>query len=338
MNFEPDLASSSAGWEMRKWFHVMLGASNFLRFCSIIVELSLPGDSITDCDNVNSWVIGMSHGVPDLLFLTTYSLLILFWSQLYYATWGISYASLRPGFVIANNLLYLVFVVIAAASLGKGNYCQLRNNLFNLLAACYICATIAMLYYGIKVISQLRPKSSVSQTFPARKMILVRVVVLCSLCSIVLLLRSVYCVIAIVRLQRSMGYPDKMTEYTFDALTFSGFELLPSFIILLVTVKRNNPGSGPPTPQGAADVASEPGTTATQREIFEDTSAEFYGSSQILLDDRETLSSRLLQSGEQHQDFEQAISRQLLHKEKYLRIRLPSSMGQVRSFWTTGRH
>mmetsp|Transcript_22767 Transcript_22767/g.44719 ORF Transcript_22767/g.44719 Transcript_22767/m.44719 type:complete len:385 (-) Transcript_22767:796-1950(-) len=237
---EPDLTNASPGWEMRKWFHLLLAVALFCRSMSIIVELAMGLPRLDECQHLACWAISMIHGVPDMLFMSMYSLLTMFWAQLYYAAWGISYASLRPGFVVANVLLYTIYVAIALISLIEARYRLLHFYMDCLLGGAYLISSVVMIYYGYRVFSQLRSKvlSLGGQEFPGRKMILRRVIILCIVCGSTLLLHAVYCVAALTVFDDRFGYPSKIGTHAFDALSYSIFELIPALVVLMLTVKR----------------------------------------------------------------------------------------------------
>ncbi|GBG25022.1 Tobamovirus multiplication protein 3 [Hondaea fermentalgiana] len=236
---EPDLPSSSPGWKMRDWFHILLSAALVARSVSIAVELGLGLTRLDTCEHLACWTLSMIHGVPDMLFMTMYSLLTMFWAQLYYATWGISYASLRPGFVAANALLYTIFVVIAFVSLVLKNYRLLRWYMYYLLGGAYIISSMVMMYYGYCVFAQLRSQAlATAHLFPTRKKIIARVTIVCLVCSSTLFLHAAYCVAALTVFSSDLGYPRSMGTHAFDALLYTIFELIPSVVVLYVTIKR----------------------------------------------------------------------------------------------------
>lgn len=49
---------------------------------------------------------------PGLLFFSTYTLLVLFWAEIYHQARSISTDKLRPGFLVINGVIYLIQVVI----------------------------------------------------------------------------------------------------------------------------------------------------------------------------------------------------------------------------------
>lgn len=65
--------------------------------------------------------------LPGLLFFSTYTLLVLFWAEIYHQARNISTASLRPAFLAFNALVYAVQVV--GALLAGISFCDICRKL-----------------------------------------------------------------------------------------------------------------------------------------------------------------------------------------------------------------
>jgi hypothetical protein len=152
---EPMLTSASAGWEMRRWFHVLLTLAVVLRSVGMATEIALPGNALTDTETVECWIVGFAHGVPDLLFLSTYSLLTLFWAQLHYAVSGLRHARLRPAFLVLNAIVYTAFLMTPVASVSCTDF---RAGTLFLVGAAYVCGACGLMYFGSKVARQFAAK------------------------------------------------------------------------------------------------------------------------------------------------------------------------------------
>lgn len=72
-----EAATSSTGTEMRRRLQLLLLLANAARAVGLVVETVLFEDGICP----GAWTCALVRGGPDLLFLTTYSMLILFWAQ-----------------------------------------------------------------------------------------------------------------------------------------------------------------------------------------------------------------------------------------------------------------
>jgi len=175
--------------------------------------------------------------VPDLFFLTTYSLLILFWAQLSHTATGAPFPWLRPAFLISNGLLYLGFLLIVVLGgskmLGRG---QVLQALFVLLGVSYILSTLFLFKYALRFRKMALP-------YVLRR----RLIALCVLCGVVFIVHVAYYLGVATGLLSTWvaaaGYPPQIDAYIFDALLYPLWELLPSLAILAVLHKRK-PGSG----------------------------------------------------------------------------------------------
>ncbi len=72
-----EAATSSTGTEMRRRLQLLLLLANVARAVGLVVETVLFEDGACP----GAWTCALVRGGPDLLFLTTYSMLILFWAQ-----------------------------------------------------------------------------------------------------------------------------------------------------------------------------------------------------------------------------------------------------------------
>ena len=172
----------------------------------IFAPLLLGGSSADGDENpspTDDWLLAVLHTIPSLFF--SYNILSsdLFWAQLYYAAWGGSYSSLRPLFYLSNAIMYIVFISVAVYSIVDPHASpeDYRTYALYILGIMYFFCAGGMFYYGSRVAAQLRPqsrdRSSSSQSYAARKMVLRRVTLLCAICSTVFCLRSAYCFVAL---------------------------------------------------------------------------------------------------------------------------------------------
>ena len=58
----------------------------------------------------------MLNDLPGLLFFTTYTLLVLFWAEIYHQAKSQSTAKLRPTFLVTNIFVYAVQVTLLVSS------------------------------------------------------------------------------------------------------------------------------------------------------------------------------------------------------------------------------
>ncbi len=185
----------------------------------------------------STWTCALVRCVPDLLFLTTYSLLILFWAQLSHTATGSPFPLLRPAFLVSNGVLYLAFLLVvvlgASAVLTSG---QVIQGLFSVMGVCYIFCTLFLFKYALRFSRMALP--------PVLRR---RLVALCVLCGAVFVLHSAYYLGIATRVLAAWedGYPPGTNAYLFDALFYPFLELVPSLAILAALHKRKSSGLTP---------------------------------------------------------------------------------------------
>lgn len=62
--------------------------------------------------------------IAGLLFFSTYTLLVLFWAEIYYQARSLPTGSLRPIFVLLNVAVYAIQVRVAAAAAVRAALCK----------------------------------------------------------------------------------------------------------------------------------------------------------------------------------------------------------------------
>ncbi|CAD2106388.1 conserved protein, unknown function [Plasmodium vinckei] len=97
--------------------------------------------------------------IPTYLFLSSFTIIILFWSQVYYSSILVTSQHLKSYYIYINGAGYainLLFAIIEYLSSSFKNYVYF-NYIFEALAD-YLIA-ISFLYYGIKVTAKLKEKN-----------------------------------------------------------------------------------------------------------------------------------------------------------------------------------
>ena len=132
-------------------------------------------------DSGGSALVNVLLDFPSLLFFTTYTLLVLFWSEIYNQARSMSTSMLRPIFIIINAFVYIVTASVwtwmliventaahrgadAAAALGLGDDADSDINVHVLgfritsifFAVMSVLVVISFLFYGLKLFYMLR--------------------------------------------------------------------------------------------------------------------------------------------------------------------------------------
>lgn len=92
------------GWTTQKVFHLL----NFL-VCSLRCGVFAFRGSLQSMHPAAQVVL---LDLPGLLFFSTYTLLVLFWAEIYHQARSLPTASLRPMFVLANAVAYAVQICL----------------------------------------------------------------------------------------------------------------------------------------------------------------------------------------------------------------------------------
>lgn len=97
------------------------------------------------------WTYALLQGVPAILFLSTYSIIILFWAQVYYTARFVILPYLRPSFGFLNAGVYLVLLLTAFLTRALGAYGEFRTYMSLLVGSLYSLTSIALGFFGFKV-------------------------------------------------------------------------------------------------------------------------------------------------------------------------------------------
>jgi hypothetical protein len=242
---------SVAGGETRLLFMGMLSLSNISRAITLCIEGITQQDKLIQ-KSVRTWVRDFLMSLPTLFFLTTYSVVILFWAQVYYASVLVSFPLLKPIVVFINIAAYVVFAVIACLTLLLMAWSEFRQYLYFLLGILFLFCGFHFFYYGVKVSAQLLDRN---KQLSRKSRIIRRVIVLTSTVPIILISKGVYCTAVGVGFL-STAAPWDMSRLTWDCTNFFLTEFIPSVLMLLVFW----PGSP------RADAYEPPSSLLTSRE------------------------------------------------------------------------
>eukprot|EP00922_Rhytidocystis_sp_ex-Travisia-forbesii_P071200 GHVS01106276.1.p1 GENE.GHVS01106276.1~~GHVS01106276.1.p1 ORF type:complete len:637 (-),score=103.80 GHVS01106276.1:612-2522(-) len=229
---------SLTGGKTRAFFIYLLVLANFARAVSLgflgyllshqqsaVLRAPEEGSAVAD---QHQWLLTILRSAPSLLFLSTYSVVILFWAQVYYAAILVSLPLLKPCFVFINIAAYTVYVSAVVLSYLLQAYAELATYAAFLIGIFYSATALGVAYYGVKVSNKLSERSKQ----PSRKnSIIKRVLFLAIVCPLAFLLRGLYSLAFAVNMLPHF-YPSSVTHPAWDALIFLVTEWLPSIMIL----------------------------------------------------------------------------------------------------------
>ncbi|CEM00769.1 unnamed protein product [Vitrella brassicaformis CCMP3155] len=199
---------------------------NTVRAFSLGLQLVLMS-SISQA-SLMTWFTYLFRSLPSLIFLSTYSVLIYFWAQVYQAATLVSTPLLRPTFIFVNIAVYCIYAVITVLTLLLHAYEEYRTYSIFLIGVIYLAVSVGFFVYGMKVSGQLSDRS---RQLHRKNFIIRRVMALSVACPIIFSLRGFYC------LAFSFGfiskyYPQGISRFIWDAIIYMTSEWVPSLLML----------------------------------------------------------------------------------------------------------
>ncbi|MED6185272.1 E3 ubiquitin-protein ligase tom1 [Stylosanthes scabra] len=136
------------GWTTQKVFHLMNFVVNGLRAFTFGLYKTLYAIRPKSLERV-------LMEVPSLLFFSTYTLLVLFWAEIYHQARSEPAQKLRPAYFVINGFIYLIqicfWIFMSASSSDTGSEIA---KIF--LAVVSFCAALGFLLYGGRLFFLLR--------------------------------------------------------------------------------------------------------------------------------------------------------------------------------------
>ncbi|KDD76774.1 DUF1084 hypothetical protein [Helicosporidium sp. ATCC 50920] len=172
--------------------------------------------------------------LPGLLFFSTYTLLVLFWAEIYYQARSLPTGSLRPLFVLINVGVYSVQGAIwVYVAMGGPEAMQLGKELSGCFLACVsAAAAAAFLLYGGRLFLMLRrfPIESRGRHKKLREVGLVT-----SICAACFLFRSL--IMAWSAFDLEDADLDVLKHPLLNLIYYLGAEVVPSALVLFILRK-----------------------------------------------------------------------------------------------------
>ncbi|XP_024527366.1 tobamovirus multiplication protein 1 isoform X3 [Selaginella moellendorffii] len=233
------------GWTIQKLFHLLNFVVNGVR--AIVFYLW------TRVSSLPLVVQSILVDLPGLLFFTTYTLLILFWADIYHQARSITAEHFRTVFVAINVCVYVIQLILWIVSLWipkvaekvlstilfSGTYflcgcfgSTVYDNVFVLsFAAISLAAAIGFLLYGGRLYCMLRrfPVESKGREKKIRE-----VGAVTGICSICFVIRSVFVAFSAISKSNSLDVTD---HPILNAIYYGAVEILPSVLVLFILRK-----------------------------------------------------------------------------------------------------
>ncbi|KMZ81348.1 hypothetical protein PVIIG_02775 [Plasmodium vivax India VII] len=165
--------------------------------------------------------------IPTYLFLSSFTIIILFWSQVYYASILVSAPHLQSLYIFLNGLVYAVHIILASLS-------YFTQTFYNYIFYNYILESIidyiiaiAFLYYGVKVTKKLEEKS---KGISKSNSIVKRILSLAIIMFVILALKGLYSFWCFVK--DANFFNSYFDLPTCDAISYFISECIPSLLII----------------------------------------------------------------------------------------------------------
>ncbi|KAH7622053.1 hypothetical protein Ndes2526B_g02877 [Nannochloris sp. 'desiccata'] len=183
--------------------------------------------------------------LPGLLFFSTYTLLVLFWAEIYYQARSLPVSSLRPGFVGINIVVYSTQVVLwlACSMATVPEHQQLAREVSGcFLALVSAAAAGGFLLYGGRLFLMLRRFPIESR---GRRKKLREVGMVTSICATCFLFRSI--IMAWSTFDQVHADLDVLGHPLLNLVYYGGAEVIPSALVLYIL--RKLPPKRTPQPE-----------------------------------------------------------------------------------------
>ncbi|KAH7404767.1 hypothetical protein KP509_15G041600 [Ceratopteris richardii] len=211
------------GWTTQKVFHFM----NFVVNAARALVFGFYQD-------VYSFKIEISRVIllefPGLIFFSTYTLLVLFWAEIYHQARSMPSEKLRPGFLYINGVIYFIQIIIWLAEWIKYN--AVTQAIVKLFFAAVSClAAFGFAIYGGRLFSMLRrfPLESKGRIKKLREIGFITAI--CFTCFII---RTV--VVAFSAFNENVDL-DVLNHPLLNFLYYMVVEILPSALVLFILRK-----------------------------------------------------------------------------------------------------
>lgn len=223
------------GWTTQKVFHLL----NF--FCAsarcAIFAIRNPCEDFFHSELWQSVLLDL----PGLVFFSTYTLLVLFWAEIYHQARSFKTDKLRPTFIIVNTIVYIIQAGVWTAEGIEGTKDTnstthiIRSVSALFLAFVYVLAAVGFTLYGGRLFVMLRrfPVQS-----PGRRKKLKEVFCVTTVCTTCFLARAV--IVTYGAFDPSKGDLDMVKDNSYKLLNllyYLAVEIVPSALVLFILRK-----------------------------------------------------------------------------------------------------
>uniref|UniRef100_A0A0D6R9Q1 THH1/TOM1/TOM3 domain-containing protein n=1 Tax=Araucaria cunninghamii TaxID=56994 RepID=A0A0D6R9Q1_ARACU len=211
------------GWTTQKIFHLL----NFIVSGIRAILFGFHRDIFSFKPKVLTVVL---LDLPGLLFFSTYTLLVLFWAEIYYQAINSSTDMLRPAYATINGVVYFIQVCLwIYVGVDQNSVSEAVGKLF--FAVVSFCAALGFLIYGGQLFFMLRQFPNESR---GRRQKLTEVGFVTAICFTCFLIRCV--VVAISAFEKDADL-DVLDHPILNLIYYMLVEILPSALVLFILRK-----------------------------------------------------------------------------------------------------
>mmetsp|Transcript_8414 Transcript_8414/g.15054 ORF Transcript_8414/g.15054 Transcript_8414/m.15054 type:complete len:327 (-) Transcript_8414:48-1028(-) len=181
--FQPSVTSSlpaavSSSLRMRQCFMVLLSLASMSRITSLLIELSQQ-DHAKAQHTERSCIEDFVMILPDLLFLSAFSVVVCSWVKVHFTTHMMYFPILVIVFVALNVGAYVIILTEAVTIVALKLYARFWTYLACSVGALHIIVSSCFAYYGFIVVYEL---ADLIRKKCAGRHIIHRIVLLCAVC------------------------------------------------------------------------------------------------------------------------------------------------------------
>lgn len=228
---KPSFTGASAvntGMQTRRSYVMGLLAANLVRCLSISLEFAVQTDApmpfLNRLDREQlQWMRDLIAFLPGFVFISAFSVVVLFWARLHYTTMIVPLQLMDYLFVCINIVCYLLVAAIAVCTFLLKAYSHLETYMISIIGFLNVVVAISFFYYGLMVVSELAEISR--KKLPGRRLTSA-VMALSVACPIAFLVRGV-CYLA---WGFSAGHPSQFADLAICLAS----EWFPSVVALTI--------------------------------------------------------------------------------------------------------
>eukprot|EP00210_Caulerpa_lentillifera_P005310 g5073.t1 len=217
------------GWTTQKVFHLLNFIVCLLRALTFGLHSHMK-DLYEAIDSHSLQIIILE--LPSLLFFTTYSLLVLFWAEIYHQANAAETRKLRPYFLLVNLVIYVIQAILWLATLPHYSRETDRNISAVWLSIVFLVAAIGFLIYGGCLFHMLSKFPIASR---GRKRKLQEVGGITIICSIAFIARSAFMFMFV--LDDDDFDIDLLEDDFLNIIFYTICELIPTISVLFILRK-----------------------------------------------------------------------------------------------------